>query len=178
VTALATIATRAAEQNLPFLLAGGHAVIAHGHRRTTVDLDLIVRRSDLENWRKLLLGLAYTLYRENPAFAQFNAPNEMSQPLDLMLVTDETFDRFLVEAVPTSAESVTTRTVCLQHLLALKCAAIKHGHAGRIFKDADDVIRLVLENRIDLNADKYRELFLKYGTPEFYEKVQRACGQI
>ena len=61
------------------------------------------------------------------------------------------------------------------HLLALKCHAIKHGHAGRIVKDAEDVIRLTQNNRLDPNARTVRELFLKHGTEELYEKVRRAC---
>jgi hypothetical protein len=57
----------------------------------------------------------------------------------------------------------------------LKCHAIKHGHEGRIVKDADDVIQLVQVNRLDVNRPDIREIFLKFGTADLYEKVQRIC---
>jgi uncharacterized caspase-like protein len=62
-------------------------------------------------------------------------------------------------------------------LLALKCHAIKHGHETRIIKDADDVLQLVLVNRVDLDEPDIRDLFLKHGTAELYEKVKRLGRQ-
>lgn len=67
--------------------------------------------------------------------------------------------------------------VFLRHLLALKCYAIKHGHSGRLVKDADDVIRLILANNVNLQDPEIRDLFLKHGTAEFYEKVRRTCSE-
>ena len=39
----------------------------------------------------------------------------------------------------------------------------------------DDVINLVLANRVKIDDDYWRELILKYGTDELYEKLRRAC---
>ena len=69
------------------------------------------------------------------------------------------------------------RVVSLRHLLALKCHAIKHGHPGRIVKDADDVLRLVAANKLDMNEPGMRDLFLKHGTAELYEEARRVCEQ-
>ena len=41
--------------------------------------------------------------------------------------------------------------------------------------NAEDVIRLVQNNKVDLEASEIRELFRKHGTDEFYQKVRRAC---
>jgi len=174
---LRTITSAAAAAGLPFLLAGGHAVIAHGHQRATFDVDFVVRRSDRDHWLKLTDGLGYRLHREGVTFIQFNPPSGEEVPLDLMLVSDDTFAKLLAEAIPPPAMVPGGKMVSLNHLLALKCHAIKHGHPGRIVKDADDVIRLVKVNRLDLNAPGWRELFLKHGTQEFYEKVRRACRE-
>src|SRR5689334_18540011 len=59
VSALEKITAGAKESKLMFLIAGGHAVIAHGHQRNTFDLDLIVRREDANQWRQLASGLGY-----------------------------------------------------------------------------------------------------------------------
>ena len=81
----------------------------------------------------------------------------------------------LAEAVPAPASALNAKVVSLRHLLALKCHAIKHGHSGKIVKDADDVIRLLQINRLDPDSPLLRQLFLKHGTEEFYEKVRTAC---
>jgi hypothetical protein len=177
VSLLATIAGRAAACSLPFLLAGGHAVIAHGHPRNTFDIDLIIRRSDRDSWTELARHLGYACYHEGPTFLQFNPLKTEALPLDLMLVSDETFAKLMAEAVAAPSSAGAAKVVSLRHLLALKCHAIKHGHAGRIVKDADDVIRLVQVNRLDLNEPGLRELFLKHGTVDLYEKLRRICSQ-
>jgi hypothetical protein len=159
------------------LLAGGHAVIAHGHPRNTFDIDLIVRRVDQDLWADLARGLGYSFHREGPTFIQFNPPDAQSLPLDLMLVGEETFAKLMADAVPAPASAAGAKVVSLRHLIALKCHAIKHGHRGRIVKDADDVIRLALANKLELDEPGMRDLFLKHGTAEFYEKVRRLCRQ-
>ena len=174
---LGTIAAQAAQRGLPFVLAGGHAVIAHGHPRNTFDIDLIIRRTDRAIWEDLVRGVGYSFYREGPTFLQFNPPNAQALPLDLMLVGDETFAKLLAEAGPAPASAAGARVVSLRHLLALKCHAIKHGHRGRIVKDADDVLGLVLANKLDLDEPGLRDLFLKHGTVELYERARRLSRQ-
>ena len=46
----------AREANLPFLVIGGYAVVAHGYQRNTADLDVLIRRSDLNTWINALPG--------------------------------------------------------------------------------------------------------------------------
>jgi hypothetical protein len=171
---LRTIVASAAEADLAFLLAGGHAVIAHGHPRNTFDLDLIIRREDRDGWLKLAQGLKYSPFHEGPTFIQFNPPNSDMLPLDLMLVSADTFAGLMADAVPAPAGAASAKIVSLHHLLALKCHAIKYGHAARIVKDVDDVINLVKANRLDMAAPEMRDLFLKHGPAELYEKVRRA----
>jgi len=148
VNAIATIAAQAAERDLPFLLGGGHAVITHGHSRNTFDLDLVIRRSDRERWTALARDMGYVPRSEGPNFVQFDAPGLDRLPLDLMLMNEETFGKLLAEAVPAPVSAGAARSVSLPHLLAMKCHAIKHGHAGRIVKDADDVQHLIQINHV------------------------------
>ena len=92
-----------------------------------------------------------------------------------MLVSADTFAKLSADAIAAPASLQGAKVVSLMHLLALKCHAVKHGHAGRIVKDADDVIRLIQSNDLDPNAQTLRELFKQHGTQEFYEKVRKAC---
>ncbi len=173
---LTTITGAAKDANLRFLIAGGHAVIAHGYPRTTFDLDLIIPRNDRDAWLNLGNGLGYTLHHEGGTFVQLNAAGGEKMPLDLMLVNGDTFEKLAKDSVPGPPGIPRAKIVSLHHLLALKCHAIKHGHAGRIVKDADDVLQLLQVNRVDLNAPEVRDIFLKHGTSEFYEKAKRICS--
>ena len=80
----------------------------------------------------------------------------------------------LAASAPSTVKGVWV--VSLMHLLALKCHAVKHGHKGRIVKDAEDVIQLIQMNGLGPEAEDIQDLFRKHGTTEFYEKVKRACG--
>ncbi len=177
VKALQTIIVRAAGSGLEFLLAGGHAVIMHGHARTTFDLDLIICRDDRKGWEQLAQELGYTSFHEGATFLQYTPPDATPLPLDLMFVSRDTFARLMTEAIPGPPGAAAAKVVSLRHLLALKCHAIKHGHAGRVVKDVDDVICLVQVNRLDVDTAEIRDLFLKHGTKELYEKVRRICHQ-
>jgi hypothetical protein len=170
---LTVLAERARERGLPFLLIGGHAVIAHGHPRNTFDLDLVVPRPALGEWRELALTMGYTRHAEGLTFVQFNPPDAVTLPLDLMIVSEATFHQFASAAVDAPVSTPGIRTVCLEHLLALKAHAIRHGHPGRVEKDVDDVIGLLRANRLDPAEPHWRDLFQKYGPPELHEKLLR-----
>lgn len=170
---LSVLGQRARARGLAFLLIGGHAVIGHGYPRNTFDLDLAVPRPALGEWRAFVLALGYTLHREGPTFVQFNPPDALTLPLDLMVVGEETFRQLEAAAVAAPVFTAGMRMVCLRHLLALKSHAIRHGHSGRVEKDVDDVIGLVRSNGVDVAEPEWRELFLKYGPPELHEKLLR-----
>jgi hypothetical protein len=56
---LRRICRRLAELDVPYAVAGGMALVAHGHDRTTVDVDILVTREGLAEAHKRLVGLGY-----------------------------------------------------------------------------------------------------------------------
>ena len=171
-----TITQKAAEAGLPFLVIGGYAVMAHGFVRATDDLDLLVQRTRRDHWRRLLEGLGMTVYREAPAFTQFNPPPGARLPVDLMFVADGGFEQMRASAEPANVGGVSFGVVSLLHLIALKCHAIQHGKSLRRVKDTDDLIQLIIINGLDLNGPELRATVLKHGDHELYEKLRRACA--
>ena len=61
--ALRAIARRLEDQGIPYAIAGGMALVAHGYDRTTVDIDVLVTPQGLETIRGTLVGVGY-----RPAF--------------------------------------------------------------------------------------------------------------
>jgi len=179
MTALETITAKAQEKGLRFLVIGGHAVMAHGFARSTYDLDLLVRANEREQWLQLLKEAGATVHSSGKSFIQFQPTTVFPETADLMLVNDQTFEQFWIDSiVPVPPDSYgETRFVSLNHLIALKCHAIKHGHAGRVEKDVDDILELVKINKVDIADEKFRQLILKHGLPELYDKIKRVLGQ-
>src|SRR5258708_319604 len=94
------INTAAQTRGLDFLVIGGLAVIFHGYARDTADLDLLIRRMDRGSWLELLSSLGYSIEKEREHFLQLSPPKQGAWPVDLMLVSDPTFDPMLEAAVP------------------------------------------------------------------------------
>ncbi len=173
---IAAIAKGAAAKQLPVLVAGGLAVEVHGYQRKTFDADLVIRRADRDAWLELMRGLGFSIFREGPVFLQMNPPDESELPVvDLMFMNDDTFVKLSATSISNPYGSDFPRIISLESLIAMKCHAIRHGHPGRVVKDADDLIHLFMANRLDPEADEWRNLILKFGTEEFYEKLRRIC---
>ncbi len=164
----------ARSRRLSFLVIGGHAVNAYGYARLTADVDLVVRREDRDRWLGLLIERGYGLFHDGGVFLQFSPPPPAGNwPIDLMLVRDETFAKFIAEGREVPLLGTILRIPSLDHLLALKLHALKSQSARRQFKDLNDLLCLVEINHLDLASEKYRQWFLKYGTLELYETALR-----
>ena len=163
-------------QDLQFLVIGGLAVNFHGYARDTADLDLLIQQDARDRWLGLLLELGYTVYHDKGVFVQLSPPKEGAWPVDLMLVRQPTFQPTYAAGIRTEMFEADVIVPTLEHLLALKLHALKHGHIGRYLKDYLDVENLIRVNRVDLRAGNIRQLFEKYGTMELYEKVSRTVA--
>ena len=170
------ISRKAGKAGYPFLVIGGYAVYAHGYVRTTDDLDLMVQRGRRADWRKLLGELGMSVQHDAPTFLQFDSRDEAGMDVDLMFVSEDVFDRLNQAAVEAELEGIRVRVVALLHLIALKCHALQHSKAMRRLKDMDDLIQLILINRLDLNEPELQATILKQGNAEIYEKLRHACA--
>ena len=56
---LQDIADRLKSLNLPYAIVGGMALVAHGYRRTTEDIDILVTPEGLDKIHESLIGLGY-----------------------------------------------------------------------------------------------------------------------
>lgn len=173
---IAAIAKLAAVKNLPVLVAGGLAVEVHGYQRKTFDADLVIRRADREAWLELMGDMGFSVFREGLVFLQMNPPEDSELPLvDLMFMNEDTFGKLAATSISNPYGPDFPRIISLESLVAMKCHAVRNGHAGRVVKDADDLIHLFMANRLDPEADEWRKLILKFGTEELYEKLRRIC---
>ena len=163
----------AEEHGLRFLLIGGFAVNAHGHARTTGDLDLAVPRPDRDAWQKLIQSVGHRLSESNDRFLQFESTVRGRLPIDVMLANERTFAGLWDAAVDVEYEGRRFHVVCIEHLIAMKLHVLKQGKLHRFLKDFQDVVDLVRVNNLDLRTEKFRALFTKYGNVRLYEQILR-----
>jgi hypothetical protein len=149
------------EPPLPYLVIGGYAVVAHGYSRMTIDIDLLVRRTDKLTWHDRCLKMGLRCIGQSNAFAQYDGDDNR---LDLMFVDMEAFDKMNDKSIPQDFGQVDAMIVGLDHLIALKL------HAS---KDFNDIEMLARHHALPITSDHYKELFLKYGTQQIYETLQR-----
>lgn len=95
--------------------------------------------------------------------------------VDLMFVSEEVFARMEQASLEATVEGARVRVVALPHLIALKCHALQNSKSLRRLKDMDDLVQLILINRLDLNEPELRATILKHGTVEMYEKLRQVC---
>ena len=155
---------------LPYLVIGGYAVVAHGYSRMTIDIDLLVRRTDKLTWHDRCLKMGLRCIGQSNAFAQYDGADKR---LDLMFVEGEAFDKMNDKSIPQDFGEVRAMIVGLDHLIALKLHAVKNAPAHRTSKDFNDIEMLARHHALPITSDHYKELFLKYGTQQIYETLQR-----
>jgi hypothetical protein len=169
------IAKRASEADIPFLVIGGYAVLAHGYVRATDDLDLIVQRGRRAQLSQVLCDLGMSIKNDAANFVQFDPRDENGMDVDLMFVSEAVFGQLEQASIAAKVENVQVQIVSLLHLIALKCHALQNNKAIRRLKDMDDLIQLILINRLDLNQPELRAMILKHSDAETYEKLRHAC---
>jgi predicted nucleotidyltransferase len=170
------ISEKAGEAGVSFLVIGGYAVSTHGYTRMTDDLDLIIPGGQRFRWSKLLDGFEMVIKNDAATFLQFDPKDKTEMEVDLMFVSENVFDQLNQAAIETTIENVKVKVVSLLHLIALKCHSLQHSKTLRRLKDMDDLIQLILVNRLDLKEPELRTIILKYGSAETYEKLRHACA--
>jgi hypothetical protein len=161
------------DRKLPFLVIGGHAVVASGYRRATDDLDIIVTKEHRQTWREIMESLSYRLFSDQPTFAQFRPSQPWEWPVDLMFVSQETFFKLSRDAIEAKVHDVKVRIPSPEHLIALKLHSLRYGPPRREAVDLTDIVEIIAANKIDIAADKFRGICEHYGTAELMRESSK-----
>ena len=166
------------EMEIPFAIAGAMAANAHGHKRTTADVDILIRREDLQRFKSQHIGLGWVdkfegskNFRDTINNVSIDAliagefPGD-GRPKPVAFPLPESVVVYLDEGIP---------YISLPTLLELKTACgMTTTHRPR---DLDDVIQLIRANHLALEyadqlnpyvQDKYRELWHAAQVEEEY----------
>ena len=157
------------EMQIPFAIAGAMAANAHGHKRTTADVDILIRREDLLRFKAQHIGLGWMDKFEG---SKNFKDTITSVNVDTLIVGDYPGDVLPKPVAFPAPEDVSFRNedgipfLRLETLLELKISCgMTVSHRPR---DFDDVIQLIRVNRLPLEfaqklnpfvVSKYQELW-------------------
>lgn len=153
------------------ILIGGFAVNYYKVTRQTADIDFLITRDDFKKISGLLENKGFKEDDAQEVFARFIGERPYLMDVDFMFVDKETLDKILKEGKQISITGEKFIVPCLNHLIALKLHAIKYNSKLREYKDLADIIELIRVNKINVRAVEFKNLCLKYGTDELYQKI-------
>ncbi|MBN2143799.1 MAG: nucleotidyltransferase family protein [Candidatus Aureabacteria bacterium] len=154
------------------LLIGGYAVNYYKVTRQTADIDFLIATKDLSKIEMILKKFGYQKKSADTLFARFQSDKYLMD-LDFLFVDEETLEGLIKEGAQINIAGNKYILPSLTHLIALKLHAIK-SNPEREYRDLPDIINLVKKNHLDSSTAPFRELCLKYGTKQIYEKIKTA----
>lgn len=162
------------EEGVSCVLIGGFAINYYRVTRQTADVDFLITKTDFNKIASLLEKAGYkkTLLEEN--FAQLQRSRLSLLDVDFMFVDDETLTKIKKEGKKITIAGQKLIVPSLLHLIALKLHSIKFNTKIRLMKDLPDIINLIRINQVDIKNKEFKELCLKYGTADLYQKILEA----
>lgn len=157
---------------ISFVLIGGFAVNYYKYTRQTVDVDLLATKQDFQKILGLLETTGYKLDYSQEVFTRLiSNKSPLMMDIDFMFVDEATFNKIIKDSQKTVIAGCEFRVPSLEHLIALKLHAVKYNPKLRFAKDIPDIINLIRINKLNVKSEKFKELCLKYGTQEIYQKI-------
>ncbi len=144
------------EMTISFAIAGAMAANVHGHKRTTSDVDILIRREDLLRFKEQWIGLGWVDKFEGSKNFRDAVTNVN---VDTLIVGEYPGDRLPKPVAFPQPEAVSERNeeglpiVSLRTLIELKLASGMT--AVHRLQDMADVMNLIRINKLGL---EYREL--------------------
>lgn len=167
--AMRRLARTLGEMQIPFAVAGAMAANAHGHVRTTADVDILIRSEDLARFKEQHFGLGWLAKFEGSKNFRDTVWNVNIDTLIVGQYPGDGLPKPVAFPAPEDVAEIHEDDipfVSLKTLLELKLACgMTVSHRPR---DFDDVIQLVRVNDLPLDfagslnpyvADKFRELW-------------------
>lgn len=153
------------------VLIGGFAVNYYKFSRQTADADFLITEEDFKKISGLLEKAGYKRDFSQNVFARFKSNKLYLMDIDFMFVDKDTLDKITGDGKEVVIAKHKFIIPSLNNLLALKLHALKYNFALRKNKDIPDIVSLVKLNAVDAKNAEFRQLCLKYGTQEIYEKI-------
>lgn len=174
------LSAAAAREGLDSVLVGGNAVNLYAYRRTTFDVDLLIRESDAAQWRSFLQRNGFDVFHATGNFIRMRlaADPAGALPIDLMLADEQTFQKIFAERrTHDLGNGITVAVPHPLHLVAMKLHALRSPHRVADGIDLQDVIHLITATGTDINSRAFTEILDRYASPQIRDEIRRHFGE-
>lgn len=161
------------EMQISFAIAGAMAANAHGHKRTTSDVDILIRREDLLRFKERWIGRGWVDKFEGSKNFRDAVTNVN---VDTLIVGDFPGDGLPKPVAFPTPESVSERNdeglsfISLKTLIELKLASgMTAVHRPR---DFDDVIQLIRVNKLSREFEQQLNPYVGTKFEELWNAAQ------
>ena len=159
------------EAGISCVLIGGFAVNYYKYTRQTADVDFLITREDFEKISGLLEKADYEQDYAQEVLIRFRSKSLYLMDIDFMFVDKDTIDKIIRDGKEIEIAGQKFIVPSLDNLIALKLHSIKHNPKIRGSTDLPDIINLIRINELDFKGKDFKDLCLKYGTEEIYNKI-------
>ena len=159
------------KKDVSCVLIGGFAINHYNVSRQTADVDFLITKEDFDKISPLLEKAGYKQSLSQDTFAQFKSNRLPLMDIDFMFVDTETLKKISTEAQQLTIAGQKFKVPSLNHLIALKLHSIKHNPKLRLTTDFPDIINLIRINKVNVKEAHFKELCLKFGTEEIYNRI-------
>jgi hypothetical protein len=157
-------------EQIDYALAGGQAIAAWGHERSTHDVDFVVRGHDHPRIIRFAESLGYETTYVSDGYSNHHHPQHAFGHIDFMYVYGSTADSVLSGSVPRDRLGVRLPVVRPEHLVAMKVRAMKNSPM-RVLIDAPDIAFLL--TLAELDHERVREYFAQHGLLKIYDELEK-----
>jgi len=165
------IATVFNKKDITAVLIGGFAINYYKVTRQTADVDFLITKDDFDKISALLEKEGYKKDYSQEVFAKLTNNQHYLMDLDFMFVDLETLDKIVKDAKEVTIAKQKFMVPSLYHLIALKLHSLKFNLKIRENRDLPDIIELVRINKVNVKDREFKEICLKFGTKELYNRI-------
>lgn len=140
------------KQNIRYALMGGFAMGLWGGSRSTVDLDFLIHRDDMDNVHKIMTGMGYECHHHTENVSQYTSPLKVFGGIDFIHAFREASIEMLQRSVKKDIFSgeLKIKTLIPEDIIGLKLQAV-YNNPAREMVDMADIKLLVSANQNKLD---------------------------
>jgi hypothetical protein len=175
---LRELAEKFREREVRYGLTGGYAVAIHGHPRTTVDLDFLVDRADLEKIDEILHDMGYEILHRSENVSQFTSSRRDLGEIDFIhafrKASMKMLDRAGTEQLFPEGPPIVVLGV--EDVIGLKIQAMANAPHRRSH-DLADIQNLVELHRESMDWELIEDYCALFGMMDVAEKLKAGVWQ-
>lgn len=166
------------EKDIRYALTGGFALGLWGGSRSTVDLDFLVHREDMDKVHMLMTNLGYEIHHHTENVSQYVSPLARFGGIDFIHAFREASVEMLQRAVEKEifSGSMKVRTMIPEDIIGLKLQAV-YNNPKREKIDMADIEMLVSVHSKEFDWELLERYFTIFQMDDLFRKIKEAAKE-